>query len=67
MGLFYIAADCGAPDTADPNVRVAPSDTLFDTVARYYCIEGYVLQGTANRTCQMNSTWSGTAPTCESE
>lgn len=67
MGLFYIATDCGEPDTPDPNVNVEHGDTLFNTVARYNCTEGYVLQGTANRTCQMNSTWSGTAPTCESE
>lgn len=67
MGLFYIAADCGEPDRTDPNVGVERNDTLFGAVARYYCIEGYVLQGTANRTCQMNSMWSGTAPTCESE
>ena len=41
--------------------------TSFGDVARYSCDTGYILNGTAERTCQANGEWSGSAPTCERE
>jgi Notch-like protein len=41
-----------------------PSSTTFGTTATYACNTGYMLSGSATRTCQANATWSGTAPTC---
>ncbi len=32
---------------------------------QYTCARGFVLNGTATRTCLMDRTWSGKAPTCE--
>ena len=53
----------------DPsNGRVDTSTgTSFGDVARYSCDTGYTLNGPAQRTCQPNGQWSGSAPTCESE
>ena len=41
--------------------------TSYGDVARYSCDRGYTLNGPAQRTCQPNRQWSGSAPTCESE
>lgn len=57
----------------DPNNgNVTFNDTGIGSVAIYSCGLGFTLQGSANRTCQQqnpdaNVTWSGSAPTCESE
>ena len=54
------------PDTPDPTgLTVTTMSTKYNGVATYSCSIGYVLVGTANRTCQSNSMWSGEAPSCE--
>ena len=35
-----------------------------DSVATYYCDKDYALVGTATRTCEGDSGWSGTEPEC---
>ncbi|MCB9603534.1 MAG: hypothetical protein H6724_07490 [Sandaracinus sp.] len=57
------SVDCGtlgAPTNGTVNV---PS-TGFSSVAEYACNTGYLLEGSAMRTCQMSGSWSGAAPTC---
>jgi hypothetical protein len=60
--------DCGGLGTITNGTisTSPPSSTTFGTTATYACNTGYNLQGNANRTCQANATWSGTAPTCVS-
>ena len=54
------------PDTPDPTgLTVTNTSTGYNGVATYSCSIGFVLVGTATRTCQSNSTWSGEAPSCE--
>ena len=65
--VLYVGVSCGQPD--DPsNGRVDTSaGTSFGDVARYSCDTGYTRNGPAERTCQADGQWSGSAPTCESE
>lgn len=37
---------------------------VYQTTVSYRCEIGYILFGTAERTCQADSTWSGEAPSC---
>ena len=55
--------DCGALDNPE-NGMVDVSETVLDSVANYSCNTGYTLTGDAMRTCQGDSNWSGTKPTC---
>ncbi|XP_011409624.1 PREDICTED: CUB and sushi domain-containing protein 1-like [Amphimedon queenslandica] len=57
--------DCGTLDFDRSTTDVVKNGTGLYAVARYSCIIGYVLQGNSIRTCQTNSMWSGTDPTCE--
>ena len=38
-----------------------------NTVATYSCNSGFSLKGGEKRTCEVDSDWSGTAPTCIGE
>ncbi len=45
-----------------------PADSRpVNTIATYTCDNGYTLTGGSFRQCQNDSTWSGTAPTCQGE
>jgi hypothetical protein len=52
--------------TAPTNGTVDDGDNSVGTVASYACnsASGYVASGGSPRTCQMDGTWNGTAPTC---
>jgi len=64
---FSVGVFCGQPDIPS-NGRVDNSaGTSFGDVARYSCDTGYMLNGTAERTCQANGQWNGSVPTCERE
>ena len=64
VGVCYC---CSQPDIPS-NAHVDTSaGTSFGDVARYSCDTGYTLNGPAERTCQVNRTWSQNIPTCESE
>lgn len=44
---------------------VSLSGTTVGSTATYSCNDGFTLQGQSTRTCQSNSQWSGSAPTCQ--
>ncbi|XP_063045223.1 inactive serine protease PAMR1 [Engraulis encrasicolus] len=58
---------CGAPPRPlDGEIALllrGPSGNVL-SVAQYSCHKSYRLQGTPQRTCLANGTWSGVAPTC---
>jgi len=57
--------DCG--NLTDPiNGTVSHSDgTSFNQSAYYNCSEGYRLNGTDTRTCNVSGNWTFEAPTCD--
>ena len=64
---FSVGVSCG-PLAAPSNGHVNTSaGTSFKDKAVYSCDNEYTLNGTAERTCQANGQWSGSAPSCESE
>lgn len=58
---------CGQPDIPSNGHVNTSAGTSFMDVARYSCVEGYVLSGPAERSCQADQQWSGSVPACESE
>lgn len=50
--------------TAPTNGHVSVSSQVAGAVAQYECDTGYVLSGSATRTCQGDGTWTDSAPTC---
>lgn len=65
--ILYTVVKC--PQLMDPEhgTVVLPEAVSFKSVAKYTCDNGYMLNGTAERTCQANQQWSGSERTCESE
>ena len=48
-----------------PNGVITVSDVTFRSRASYKCNTGYKLKGNNQRTCQIDGSWSGSAPHCE--
>lgn len=38
--------------------------TVFPNVVQFGCDEGFILQGSSDRICQANGTWSGVPARC---
>ncbi|XP_058622467.1 inactive serine protease PAMR1 isoform X3 [Onychostoma macrolepis] len=60
--------NCGIPpkpEHGDHFLVYGPNDVLI--AIQYFCYKLYKLNGTPQRTCLGNNTWSGTAPTCVKE
>ncbi len=56
------------PVLASPtNGALSTPNLNYLTIATYSCDTGYVLTGSAARTCQATGVWSGVAPTCPRE
>jgi len=56
--------DCGTlPDPTNGTVTLM--GTRLGAEASYNCTEGFRINGTTNRTCQMDDEWSGSEPTCD--
>jgi hypothetical protein len=59
------AVACDAlTDPTNGDVAVSNSGN-FPSTATYSCDVGYALNGSDMRTCAIDGTWSGTAPTCD--
>jgi len=62
--------NCGAPpvvanSTSTPGT-ITTADTEFNDVVMYSCNANHTLvSGSASRTCQADTTWSGTTPVCQ--
>ena len=71
-GMWAGSAPTCAPVTcsglvAPTNGTVTPTSTTYGLQATYACSAGYTLTGNGNlatRTCQADTTWSGSAPSC---
>ena len=49
---------------APANGSVNHPQTTFMATATYSCNLGYIIEGQTTRMCQVDGTWSGSAPTC---
>ena len=60
-------ATCPDLDLTNGVISYSPDTTsrLEGTVATHSCVDGYVLSGGTERTCQSNRTWNGGNITCE--
>ena len=61
FAIFFAVANC--PVLSIDNGMVMQSTTL-GSMAAYNCDAGYNLQGNGARTCQADSSWTGTPPDC---
>ncbi|XP_055048276.2 inactive serine protease PAMR1 isoform X6 [Misgurnus anguillicaudatus] len=60
--------NCGIPpkpENGDNFLVYGPNDVLI--AVQFYCYKPYKLNGTHQRICLSNNTWSGMAPTCVKE
>ena len=67
--MFFVGVDCGALNPpANGSVSTVDGSTLYGAVATYTCntMEGYVMSGTATRSCQTDAKWEGQDTTCQS-
>ena len=61
---FILAVDCGVLPKVQHGTTVT-NDTVFQSVAHYFCDNGYNLVGVQSRSCESNATWSGNEPVCK--
>ena len=64
INFCCLAVDCGSLDASSNGAVDTTSGTTFMMTATYTCNTGYTLVGTVTRTCQANTMWSLSAPTC---
>ncbi|XP_074662866.1 CUB and sushi domain-containing protein 1-like [Tubulanus polymorphus] len=57
------AIHCPRADTVENANHLFTGDRPKDTV-HYKCKPGFIMDGDANRTCQMNGSWTGLPPKC---
>ena len=67
--MIFVIFTCIVPIceslTAPVNGSVTqPGQALYMSTADYSCDTGYVIEGQSTRMCQVDGTWSGSAPTC---
>lgn len=56
--------DCGTTAAPTDGSVTFPTGTTYGGTAEYDCDSGYYLLGDAQRACDADGSWSGTAPTC---
>ena len=62
-----LVVDCGPLPKPEKGYVHTPSGTTYNSVATYYCIEGYVLLGNSERRCGFDGSWSPAVPSCVRE
>lgn len=68
LTILSSAVTCGFPGSPSKgSVSPSGSSHKYGTVATFSCEIGYNLQGSATRTCQGDSQWSGAVPVCQSK
>ena len=67
LSLWPTAVDCDDLPAPDNGKLIFSAGTTFGSIVTYSCNPGYKLVGLETRTCLEDKTWTGTAPTCESE
>ena len=45
-------------------IEYSQDPPIYQSLARYLCASGYMLDGTENRMCQADGTWNGNSPIC---
>lgn len=60
---YFLAVDCG-PLSVPMNGSSSGNSTLFPNNIQFKCDPGFILNGSAIRTCQPNGTWSGFQTVC---
>ncbi|KAL9989269.1 hypothetical protein ACROYT_G003802 [Oculina patagonica] len=60
------AVDCGGL-SAPLNGSLQGSSTTFPHLITFSCDDGFILDGSASRTCQANGTWSGNTRLCRAK
>jgi len=63
MFLHHAVVDCGTL-SAPMNSQLNLTTSTFGSVAIYFCIPPYLLNGSMVRTCQSDGEWSGNEPNC---
>ena len=64
VAFTYAVIDCGSLQNPE-NGMVTVTETTFGSTASYSCSgSNYLLVGAAERTCQADGMWSGSAPEC---
>jgi len=66
LAFYYLPSMVGCSTLSAPengSVEVA-TDPRYADEANYHCDQSYGLSGDTTRTCQLDGTWSGEAPTC---
>ena len=65
---FILVESCPGLTTMNGNVTYTPEGIppLVNAIATYTCNDGYILNGTAMRTCEAanNGMWTGSEPEC---
>ena len=64
--INYTVINCGNPPMITDGAVDTSGGTNYKCTAVYTCNTGYVLNGNITRTCQEDTNWSGSEPTCES-
>ena len=62
---FPVVVDCGPLDSPANGMVNTSAGTLFEQVATYTCISGFMLNGVPSRECERSGEWSNEAPTCQ--
>lgn len=63
MFIVFVAMDCGSL-SVPMNGSSSGNSTVFPNSVHFQCDPGFLLNGSAIRTCQANGTWGGLESLC---